>query len=343
MDPTQTACCEALDFFFETEYKLSAEGKKILILQGVPGDYVKKLKGADIDLITYHAGANALWSKQEISSLKELPTESRYDLVIHFAMKSEQETALHLSVAENTLKVGGEFIGLVHNRMGATRYRKEVTQIFDEVTSLSKSKSRLFFGKKNRSNPQQNSYLLNTPKPVAESEYSTLPGVYGEKAIDKGSLILAKYLRDEHWSGIGADIGCGFGYLTGELLKTRHRIKQLWLYDIDSRALAMAKKNLALDDKIKLFTHWVDVCKTIPTDRPVHWVVMNPPFHSGINQDFELGKTFIRQAAKILSNGSPLFMVANIHLPYEDTLHEHFRSVVHLGTEDGFKCYRAIK
>lgn len=348
MDATQKACCEALNFFFQTEFDLSTEGKKVLILQGSPASYTKFLKQAEVDVITYHAGANQAWKKQDVTTSQDINTEKSYDLIIQFATKSEQETLLHLAIAKQYLAAEGAFIGVVHNKMGAGRFKREVENEFPGATSVSKSKSRVFFSQNTVKQPNSDSLnptQLNQPKQVADSEYLTLPGVYGEKALDKGSQILAKYLRDECWSGIGADIGCGYGYLTGELLTTRHRVKQLWLYDIDSRAIQMAKHNLKLKghDSIKIFPHWVNICESIPVDRPVHWAVMNPPFHSGISQDYALGKTFIKQAASILREGAPLFMVANVHLPYEETLHENFRSVVHLGTEDGFKCYRATK
>ena len=245
--------------------------------------------------------------------------------------------------------------------MGSSRFHKHLSPIFPELESVSKSKCKVYSSnaeciptngaEPESSNATRDSSVfpdleeLSKTTTVGDSTYQTIPGVYGEKAIDKGSELLAEILRKEHWSGIGADIGCGFGYLTGEILKTRHKVKEMWLYDSDSRALEMSKLNLKdhFDNEEKLHLHWVDVRSSIPVARPVHWAVMNPPFHSGASQDFQLGQQFIEQASTILRPGSPLFMVANLHLPYEDTLFTHFRSVVKLEEKDGFKCFKAVK
>ena len=339
MDATQKACCEALDYFFQQISPDALKDKRILILQGFPASYTKHLKAAQIDTLTYCARTHQDWIQQGITPITTPAGD--YDIVIQFATKSESETSLHLSLGIGQLHTNGYFIGIVHNRMGSTRYRKHFETLFREVETLSKSKARVCSASRKDLTTVPNLTFPPEPKEISNSGYNTLPGVYGEKAIDTGSALLMKTLQSEHWSGIGADIGCGFGYLSGEILKTRHRVKQLWLYDIDSRAIAMSQLNLAHFPS--LHTHWVDVCSELPTERPVHWVVMNPPFHSGSTQDFELGKRFIAQAAQILRQGSPLFMVSNQHLPYEDTLHTHFRSVVKLTEENGFKCHKAIK
>ncbi|MFT5882971.1 MAG: 16S rRNA (guanine1207-N2)-methyltransferase, partial [Crocinitomicaceae bacterium] len=73
-------------------------------------------------------------------------------------------------------------------------------------------------------------------------------------------------------------------------------------------------------------------------ERKFDWVVMNPPFHEAQDQSFELGKTFIREAARILKPGGGLYLVANLHLPYEELIRTEFRSHKLLGEENGFKC-----
>ena len=53
-------------------------------------------------------------------------------------------------------------------------------------------------------------------------------------------------------------------------------------------------------------------------------VVMNPPFHEGRKADPELGQAFIEAAAGMLGAKGKLYMVANRHLPYEETLERLF-------------------
>ncbi len=338
MNNTVSAACEALDFFLSTS-EIDFNQKKILLLQAPPAGYLKHLKGATINAITFDASVNQSWLQRSVDSSN--PLECEYDVVIQFGTKSDSETQIDFSNALSHLKKEGLFIGIIHNRMGASRYRKLLGASFPELDNISKSKCRVFFSAPSTPPSPLDTSLLQKPKAIDDTNYFSIPGIYGEGKIDAGSKMLADILKSEHWSGNGADIGCGYGYLSGEILSTRHRIKQLWLYDIDSRALEMAQNNL--DGKTELHPHWVDITQQIPCDRPLHWAVMNPPFHSGTTQDFALGQKFIQQAASILRPGAPLFMVANTHLPYEETLFSEFRSVVKINEENGFKCFRAIK
>lgn len=338
MDQTISATCEALDFYL-TQKEVHFGNLRVLIIQGTPANYTSHFSTCDSEVISYHAAYVSHWKSKSFKLVNN--PSGAYDLIIHFAAKSDRETQFELDRALQHLKPEGQFIGVVHNRMGATRYKKQLQVIFPEIEQESKSKCRVFSTVRDENtnippSPNEDQTFL-----IPNSEYLTLPGVYGENNIDEGSKLLASLLQNEYWSGIGADIGCGYGYLSGEILKTRHKVKQIWLYEVDSRALQMAERNLS--DKTKIFPNWTDVTKGIPCDRPVHWAVMNPPFHSGTTQDFALGQRFIQQAAAILKAGAPLFMVANQHLPYEETLHENFRSVVKLIEQDGFKCFKAVK
>lgn len=64
-----------------------------------------------------------------------------------------------------------------------------------------------------------------------------------------------------------------------------------------------------------------------------------PVFLLGIFKFF--GLTGI--AATILNKGGQLLMVANTHLPYEQTLKKHFRSFRQVDQRDGFKILEAIR
>jgi len=338
MNALQQASTEALNFFL-TSSDLDLKNKSILILQGAASTYMEGMHHNSIDVINYDACLEPAWTAAQIktNALRQVS----YDVVIQFAAKSENETKLNLYKALKLLKPTGSFIGIAHNKMGSSRYQKHLAKAFNSIQSISKAKCKVFYAHAENLINVPNYESLSVPKKIGTSEYLTLPGVYGEKAIDKGSLILAEYISKEYWSGMGADIGCGSGFLSGEILKTNHRVKHLELYDNDSRAIEMAELNLK--GKTELNLHWTDVTTSIPVKRKVHWAVMNPPFHSGISQDFEIGKAFITQAASILNSGAPLFMVANLHLPYEETLYSSFRSVVKLEERDGYKVWKALR
>jgi 16S rRNA (guanine1207-N2)-methyltransferase len=123
-------------------------------------------------------------------------------------------------------------------------------------------------------------------------------------------------------------------------------MKNLCLYELDHRALECAKINLTesnTNEKTKIEYHWTDVTEAVPHQRQFDTVIMNPPFHEAQDASFTLGKTFIKQAANILKPGGTLYLVANLHLPYEQTLLENFRSHRILKEDKGFKVFLARK
>ena len=70
-------------------------------------------------------------------------------------------------------------------------------------------------------------------------------------------------------------------------------------------------------------------------------MVTNPPFHRDRAGDPGLGRAFIAAAAGLLAPAGSLWMVANRHLPYEDTLAALFRDVAEVGGTPGFKVIQA--
>ena len=66
-------------------------------------------------------------------------------------------------------------------------------------------------------------------------------------------------------------------------------------------------------------------------------VVMNPPFHRGKAGDPGLGQAFIQSAARNMKPTGKLWMVANRHLPYEETIASLFAKVIDLGGNQRFK------
>lgn len=70
---------------------------------------------------------------------------------------------------------------------------------------------------------------------------------------------------------------------------------------------------------------------------------MNPPFHIGRASDPELGRAFIRAAARMLSPRGQLYMVANRHLPYEGDLAAAYGEVREIGGDNRFKIVQAAR
>lgn len=165
--------------------------------------------------------------------------------------------------------------------------------------------------------------------------FVTRPGVFSADGVDRGSALLAAALPQD-LKGKGADLGAGWGWLSARIL-AQPGVSVLHLVEADHVALDCARRNVA-DPRARF--HWADATTFDPGQR-LDWVVMNPPFHVSRAADPALGIAFIRAAALMLAPSGRLVMVANRHLPYEQTLAMLFRHVAELAGDGGFKVLLA--
>lgn len=165
----------------------------------------------------------------------------------------------------------------------------------------------------------------------------TAPGVFSADGVDPASQALAAALPDKIKGAVG-DLGAGWGWLSREILK-RDGVKTLHAVEAEKTALDCAEANL---DDPRVRFHWADAT-TWMSPQMLDAVVMNPPFHTGRKADPDLGKAFIRSAAKNLAPHGQLWLVANRHLPYEPTLTELFREVKEIGGDNRFKILNAAR
>jgi 16S rRNA (guanine1207-N2)-methyltransferase len=120
-------------------------------------------------------------------------------------------------------------------------------------------------------------------------------------------------------------------------------VTQLDLVDLDRRAVAAARRNIA-DPRAAL--HWADLRSATPLGNLVShldFVVMNPPFHDGGLEDKGLGQAFVRRGHQSVREGGKVWLVANRHLPYEGVLTPLFAQVTLRADSGGFKVYEAQK
>lgn len=171
---------------------------------------------------------------------------------------------------------------------------------------------------------------------VIEGGYRTLAGVFSADAPDRGSVLLAEALPEKLGSRV-VDLGAGWGYLSRHILK-RSSVSELDVVEAEQEALDCARDNLGEDARVRF--HWADA-RTFRPNRPVHAVVMNPPFHTGRDADPSLGVAFLKAAAGMLVPDGSLWLVANRHLPYAPVLTSLFRQVEEIGGDSAFRLTRA--
>jgi 16S rRNA (guanine1207-N2)-methyltransferase len=165
----------------------------------------------------------------------------------------------------------------------------------------------------------------------------TAPGVFSADGPDPASEALAAALPDT-LKGRIADLGAGWGWLANAVLR-HDGVTALHLVEADKVALDCAGQNVT--DPRAAF-HWADATDWTPPGA-LDGVVMNPPFHIGRKADPEVGRAFIRAAARILAPHGRLWMVANRHLPYEGCLTDSFREITEIAGDSRFKILQAVR
>ena len=280
-----------------------------------------------------------------LNRLGHIPSDPLYDLVLVDIPKQVDEAKFWMASALYALKPDGILVLAAANDANGNRLSKWVRDLGLAGDSDSRNKSRIVVTHRPEAlSPLVSEWFDNGKKQKVETGdgYSFLsqPGVFGWNKIDDGSRLLSQKIPSG-LGGIGADFGAGTGYLSARILLSCPDVKTLYVAEADARALECARENLenVRQDRTLEFL-WADLTK--PAALPaLDFIVMNPPFHHGKKTDPHIGLSFIATAAHHLKKNGKLYVVANAHLPYEQSLRSAFSSVRLLAEEQGFKIYEA--
>lgn len=279
--------------------------------------------------------------------LEDLPTETSYDTVLVNIPKQVDEAKFWIVSALYALKPDGFMVLAAANDANGSRLEKWLKELGMSYTSESKNKARVVWAKRPAVLPPpatqwQKNGQMQWVQIGDGNRIMSQPGLFGWDKIDVGSALLAHYLPAD-LKGTGADFGAGTGYLSARVLERCPQISSLYLAEADSRALQCAKINLENVRGSRTLEYiWADLTK--PAALPMlDFVVMNPPFHTGKKTEASLGQSFIETAAHHLKKGGRLYVVANVHLPYEEILKTRFSHAKLLAAKDGFKIFEAVK
>ncbi len=278
--------------------------------------------------------------------LDDIPDSGAYGLVLIDLPKQVEEAQFWLANGLKLCAPDGMVSACAPNDANGNRIQKWMAELDMETNAESKNKAKVVWGNRPKSKPViLDEWLEYGGVQGLESAEGTVfasqPGLFGWSKIDQGSALLADEMIDE-LKGTGADFGCGYGYLSKRILDRHPNISTLLLIDADSRAIQCAEDNLAgVQGERTLQYYWADLTQKIEGLPRLDFVVMNPPFHVGKTTDPMIGQAFIKTAAHHLKKGGKLWMVANVHLPYEKILQENFKSVRVVIEKDGFKIFEA--
>ena len=263
--------------------------------------------------------------------------EASVDSAIVLAPAGTAERDYVIAQMLRVLKPSGELTVMALKDKGGSRLRKSLEAFGCDVDESSKAHHRIAFVERpGLVQGIEEALTGGAPRDLTGQGLWSQPGVFSWDRLDPGSALLLKTLPA--LSGKGMDLGCGIGLLALAVLESA-AVTGLTLIDIDSRALKAAQLNVT--DPRATFD-WSDV-RSQEGLGDQDFVVMNPPFHDAGSEDKALGQAFIRRAASALRKGGTCWLVANRHLPYEETLKPLFAKVTLKAEAQGYKVYEARK
>lgn len=283
-----------------------------------------------------------------LHTIVEIPPANTYALTLVHLPKQVEEAKYALATALHHLKPKGWLLVAAPNDAGGGRILGWLKELGLSALSVSKNKSRAVYVQR----PPKLAALVDEwiedgePQVLENGDGFQLisqPGLFSWDKIDAGSHLLTENFP-ANLAGTGADFGSGLGYLSYHLLKDNQNVKTLYVLEADGRAITCSRGNLqSVQGERTIHYQWADLTKKVDDLPPLDFIIMNPPFHTGKKTDAGIGQDFIKNAAHHLKKGGQLVMVANVHLPYEAILTEHFTKVTSLASKDGFKIFQAVK
>jgi 16S rRNA (guanine1207-N2)-methyltransferase len=325
------------------------DDQKLLFINGVYDHEFHGLNLKNIDFLQFNLSNHApveLKNSHIYNDFSDIKVG--YDCVLIQISKQKEETRYLMANALELLKNDGLMICAGLNDEGGKKILKDFKRLYSgSINEHSKYKGRVVFLKKEEQKINRSVQKIwldeGRMRWFEDINYYSQPGIFGWNKVDKGSALLIGEINTS-LEGVGADFGCGYGYLACNILREHQKINQLFCIDIDVRALRAAEKNIeALKQEAKIFYIQDDLTNPGKIDKGFDFIVMNPPFHIGKKQDTNIGNDFIKTAAKYLRKKGELWMVANNHLPYENLLFSRFSSIDKVCEKEGYKIYCAVK
>ncbi|MBN9669542.1 class I SAM-dependent methyltransferase [Roseibium aggregatum] len=336
---------ETLFLPLETEAVEISDDARILFLRARAGRELNAFKAHDLLCEQSFAPDRDALQKAGLKVEPETAAEG-FDAVLMLPGRQRQEARAQLARGVAKARPGGVVIACAPNAEGAKTLESDLADLLGGAQKLSKHKCRVVWETLRPESVNKELLAewlaLDAVRPILDGAYLSRPGIFAWDRIDPASRLLAGLLPDS-LKGRGADLGAGFGYLSRAVLEKAPKVAALDLYEAEKRALDLAERNLeAFRGKKTLNGIWSDVTKGI--EGPYDFIVSNPPFHQAGKADrADVGQGFIRAAAGGLRPGGEFYMVANRHLPYEQTLTQVFAKVDQLADEGGYKVIRAVK
>ncbi|WP_349927508.1 class I SAM-dependent methyltransferase [Acinetobacter sp. A1-4-2] len=268
----------------------------------------------------------------------ELP-EGSFDQAIIFVPKSKELLNYVLHNVVSRLGLGASIFLVGEKKGGVERAAKQL-QPYGKAFKLDSARHCQLWQLKIESTVKEKTladwaqqYTVSTPK--GDLTICALPGVFSQNRLDVGTAVFLPFLS-QVTSGKIADFGCGAGIISAYLAKLNPK-NRIFALDVDAFALASTRMTFEKND---LSPEQLEITAvTGIEDAPLflHAIVSNPPFHQGIQTNYDASESLCKTSRRHLKSGGELWIVANRFLNYPLLIEQSFGKCTTKADQQGFK------
>ena len=180
----------------------------------------------------------------------------------------------------------------------------------------------------------------NTELRDTKLRFKTDNGVFSKNDVDFGTRLLVDTFQMPELPGDILDVGCGYGPIGLTIAKT-WRDRKLFMVDVNSRALALAKDNAGLNTLDNVFIKESD-CLSSVIEQKFAVILTNPPIRAGKSVIY----TIYEQSYECLLPNGELWVVIQKKQGASSTLDKlssMFREIEVVAKKKGYFIIKAIK
>ncbi|MFT5758099.1 MAG: 16S rRNA (guanine1207-N2)-methyltransferase [Alteromonadaceae bacterium] len=266
-------------------------------------------------------------------------TKIKHDLVILQFPKSKTELNFTLTMISEHLTSDAKILVVGENKSGIKSIDKLTQKTLTSCNNIDAARHCLLFLAS--ISLQAIPFDLNNWYQYYTVEFdnihikvAALPGVFSQKALDKGSAVLLENLPHS-FKGQILDFGCGAGVIASYIGK-KFPETQLSLLDVNALAINSAEKTLAINN---LKGHVFASDSLSEVTKKYDHVVSNPPFHQGKQTNYVATERFLSEIKRFLVKQGDVIIVANSFLRYQPIMEQFIGKTIKVCSKNGFTVY----
>ncbi len=264
-------------------------------------------------------------------------TPSQCDHVVVYLPKSKARWQMLLDLAGASLTPEGKLWLVGAKKAGIASAGKHLGQQFAYCKKVDAARHCMLFEAHQPLQPQsfdEESYWQHHDSGTLT--LFSLPGVFSHGRLDDASALLLDHLPAE-MPGHCLDFGCGCGVLSAAAARRGATVTAV---DVDLLAVRSCAKTLT-ENGLEGTVLGANGIAEQPG--PYRWIISNPPFHQGVNQDLSVTHKMLDDAARVMASDGELWLVANRFLDYPSRLAQRFTQVEEIAGNRSFRVIRATQ